>query len=141
MTPHELREAHQELIKAIRKGETTHVAFWIYQGARPERNNWEALKVAYQKNSEPSLCLCLKNSHQTPPDQLLLSLLETHPETTDANLIDRITRLIKDPRSISLFLKEQQETPKKLAPNTLRFLQLQYELLNALQTRTNPLAL
>jgi hypothetical protein len=137
----ERTEAHKELLKSIRQENATHAAFWIYQGAQPERNNWEALKLAYQKNSETCLSLCLKNCKETPPDQVLLSLLATQPETTDPRLIDRVTRLIKNPHMIAAFLQKSKEDPQSPTQKTRKFLQLQHELLTALQNPTNSVAL
>lgn len=141
LTLQEREEAHRELLKAIRQENPTHAAFWIYQGAKPERNNWEALKLAYQKNSETCVNLCLKNCKETPPDQLLLELLATQTETTDARLIDRITRFIKSPEAICAFLQQTQDNPAPHTQKTRNFLQLQHDLLTALQTPPNSLAL
>jgi len=133
MTPREKDEAHQELLKAIRDKNQTHLSYWIYQGAKPERNNWQALRVAYEKGAADCLKTLVENCQEKPPAAFIFSLLEQTPPPAPPENIQNLIRLLKDTRDIEEFLKKNKKPAREIPPGVLKLLQLQHELLYSLE--------
>jgi hypothetical protein len=141
MTIYEKEELHQELIKAIHKGNLTHVGYWIYQGANPEKNNWAAPKLALQKNKPACFQLLIKNCEKAPTEETLFELLNLCNETHTPQTIYQIIQLAQNAKHLENFSQLKAQRHEEILPYIKKFLKAQHHALKLLESPTKPLDL